>query len=394
MARQLLRWRRRAALPATLMRPCPVAGRHVLAEHAGQLPLAADEHVVEARATRAPEEPCAHGMRLWRARRGPQDRAATGRRDAGARRPARAIVVADQGARALAEGGGLAPLLGDPGVGRLARRAQVDDAPRGQFDDEAGAQRPEEAVGDREEVARPAVGDVVAQERRPRLPARARRAVAAQLGLARALRHADAQLAQCAAAPRGTPARVLGRQPPDQGDGLRREGRAVRPRVRSPPPARPEPGAVPAQQGLGLDEEQGRAPGADPAGEEHQERPIRWPHVRTFDAPTQHEQSLAQEGVLGEQLRPTPHQVSTDTGRMRQRLRPRPEACTERVTQPGTERQQPMTATATESQRCPPHCRRARAARTQGAPPHRSLPARAVSPPPEAACSPRMDNEP
>jgi len=226
MARQLLRWRRRAALPATLMRPCPVAGRHVLAEHAGQLPLAADEHVVEARATRAPEEPCAHGMRLWRARRGPQDRDATGRRDAGARRPARAIVVADQGARALAEGGGLAPLLGDPGVGRLARRAQVDDAPRGQFDDEAGAQRPEEAVGDREEVARPAVGDVVAQERRPRLPARARRAVAAQLGLARALRHADAQLAQCAAAPRGTPARVLGRQPPDQGDGLRREGRS------------------------------------------------------------------------------------------------------------------------------------------------------------------------
>jgi len=274
MARQLLRWRRRAALPETLMQDATYS-RSTRDSCRSPLTSTWSRH-----ARRAPEEPCAHGMRLWRARRGPQDRDATGRRDAGARRPARAVVVADQRARALAAGGGLAPLLGDPGVGRLACRAHVDDAPRGQFDDEAGAQRPEEAVGDREEIARPAVGDVVAQARRPRLPARARRAVAAQLGLARALRHADAQLAQCAAAPRGTPARVLGRQPPDQGDGLRREGRAVRPRVRSPPPARPEPGAVPAQQGLGPDEEQGRAPGADPAGAQHQERPLRWPHGR------------------------------------------------------------------------------------------------------------------
>jgi len=104
MARQLLRWRLREALPAALVRPRAVAVRRVLAEHAGQLPRAEDEHVVEARATHAPEESCAHGMRLWRARRGPQERAATGRRDAGARRPALAIVVADRVARALAAG--------------------------------------------------------------------------------------------------------------------------------------------------------------------------------------------------------------------------------------------------------------------------------------------------
>jgi len=69
MARQLRRWRRRAALPEALMRPYPVAGRHVRAEHAGPLPRTADEHVVEARATHAPAEPCAHGIRLWRATR-------------------------------------------------------------------------------------------------------------------------------------------------------------------------------------------------------------------------------------------------------------------------------------------------------------------------------------
>jgi len=218
-ARRLLWGRLRERLPEALMRPRPVAVRHVRAEHAGPLPLAAD----------APQEALADGVRLrrpgWRA----QDRAATGRRDAGARRPERAVVIADRGARSRAAGGGLAPLLGDPGVGRLARRAQVDDAPRGQFDDEAGAQRPEEQVRDREDVARPDLVGVVAQERRPRLPARARRAVAAQLGLDGALGHAGADLPELATDPLGTPARVLGRQPAAQRDRLRRERRAARP---------------------------------------------------------------------------------------------------------------------------------------------------------------------
>jgi hypothetical protein len=61
---------------------------------------------------------------------------------------------------------------------------------------------------------------------------------------------------------------------------------------------------VPAQQRLGPDDERGLPPGADPAGEQHQERPVRWRHSRALDAPLQHEQLLAQERVLGEQLRP------------------------------------------------------------------------------------------
>ncbi len=55
-ARRLLWGRLRERLPEALMRPRPVAVRHVRAEHAGPLPLAADEHVVEARAADAPQE--------------------------------------------------------------------------------------------------------------------------------------------------------------------------------------------------------------------------------------------------------------------------------------------------------------------------------------------------
>jgi len=229
------------------------------------------------------------------------------------------------------QGGGRAQRLGDPGVGRLARRAQVDAAPRGQFDDEAGAQRPEEQVRDREDVARPAVGGVVAEEGGPRLPARARGAVAAPIGLAGALGRADAHLAELTAAALRAPERILGGHLADQGDGLRRQRRAARPRARLPSPARPEARAVPPQQRLRPDEEQGLPPGADPAREHHRERTIRRRHDRALDAPTQHEQLLAEHGVLGAQRRATPHHSGPGTGRMRQRQRPRPAGCAARA---------------------------------------------------------------
>jgi len=57
---------------------------------------------------------------------------------------------------------------------------------------------------------------------------------------------------------------------------------------------------MPAQQHLGLDDEEGLPPGADPAGEQHQERAVHRRCGRAFDAPPQHEQLLAEEGVLGQ----------------------------------------------------------------------------------------------
>ncbi len=333
---------------------CPVEVRDVFAEYAGELPLAEDEQVIEAFPAHAAQEALAVGLRprraVWRA----PDADAGVRGDPREGRPEFAVVVADQVPGTPIERGGLAELLGDPGVGRMPRRAHVEDPPRAQFDDEGCVERPEEEVGDQQEVAGPDLVGVVPEEGRPRLPARARGLVTAQVGLEGALGDGHPQLQEFAADALGTPERVVGRQQPDQGDRLRRERRASRPRARLAPPERAETRAMSAQQGLGLDEEQGLPPGADAAREQHQERQIRPRHGHTLDAAAQHQQLLAQQGVLGEQLRPTPHQIGPGPGHMRHCQRPCPEVCFERAAQPGTDPQQPTAASGNETHRRTP----------------------------------------
>ena len=218
-------------------------------------------------------------------------------------RPVLGVVVADQEARALPERGGLAELPGHPGVRGMARHPDVDDAPGAERDDEIREQRAVAQVGDVEEIAGPDVLGVIAQEGAPRLPSRERGTGAAQVGLDGALGHVDAQLAELAPDPLGTPEWILGCHSPDQGDRFRRERRAARPWARLPPPKCPEARAMPAQQRLRLDDEKDPPPDADPAGEQHQERAIRRRHGRVLDTPPQHEQLLAQQRVLSQQLR-------------------------------------------------------------------------------------------
>lgn len=137
-------------------------------------------------------------------------------------------------------------------------------------------------AADDQGLAGPDVQDVIAQEDRPRLPARAQGAAAAQAGLDGALGRADAQFLQFIADPLGPPERVLSRHPPEQGDGLRRERRAAWPRSRFPPPERAKAGAVPAQHRLWLDEEQ------------------RLPQVRT--RPTSNNMNARSTGVIAGRL--------------------------------------------------------------------------------------------
>jgi hypothetical protein len=152
-----------------LLRPRGVDVRDVLPEHAAQVRLAQDEHMVQAFAAHSPQEPLADGILLGRAIRRAQLHDAGRRSDAGEGRPILAVVVADQVPRSLPEAGRLAQLLGDPGVRRLARDADMDDPVRAERDDEAGVERPETEVGDREEVAGLDVVGVIAQEGAPAL---------------------------------------------------------------------------------------------------------------------------------------------------------------------------------------------------------------------------------
>jgi hypothetical protein len=259
------------------------------------------------------------------------------RRDLGERPAELPVVIVDEIPGPPAIGRGLTQLLRDPGVGRLPRHPDVDHAARAERDDDERGQRAEEEVRHRQEVAGPDLGGVVAQEGRPRLPARPRGARTGQVGLDRALGHADAEIAQLAANPLGPPARVLGRQPPDQGDSVRGEGRASWPGARLPPPERAESRPMPAQQRLRPDDQQGPPPRTDPAGEEHQECPIRPRQGRTRDAVALHQQLLAQEGVLGKHLRPAAEQVRPCPRGMGHGRRSRPEARTESLSHTGND---------------------------------------------------------
>src|ERR1035437_4826575 len=60
--------------------------------------------------------------------------------------------------------------------------------------------------------------------------------------------------------------------------------------------------AMPAQQRFGLDDEQALAPGAQPAGEQDQQRPVGSGAARPLDAASQDDQLLSEQGILGDVL--------------------------------------------------------------------------------------------
>jgi len=188
----------RDPLCQTLVRPVVVEVLHVVAEDAPQLGRAQDQEVSQALPPHAAEKARAHRVLSRCPIRRPQDRDAARCRDAGAGRPVRGVVIADAEARAPVERGGLAQLLGDPGVGRVARHADVHHASCIEGDGDEGVERAEEQVGDREEIAGPDVGGVVAQERRPRLPAATRWAGFAQGALEGRRGAADGELQELA----------------------------------------------------------------------------------------------------------------------------------------------------------------------------------------------------
>lgn len=142
-------------LPETLVRPRPVEVGGALAERAPQVALAEDQQVVQALAAHAAKEALAHGVRPRGAIGPAQDRDPARDVEARERRPEPAVVVADEIPRALVERRCFTELLGDPGVGWMPLRAQVDDPPGRQLDDEEAEERPEEDVQHRQEVAGP-----------------------------------------------------------------------------------------------------------------------------------------------------------------------------------------------------------------------------------------------
>ncbi len=187
--------------------------------------------------THAAEEALTDGILSRCPIRRPQFRDAARRRDASEGWPVLAVAIADEIARPLMVRGGLAQLLGDPGVGRVPRLANMHDPARPERDHEEGVERSVEQIRHWQEVAGPDLRGVVVEERRPGLPSAARRARGSHVPLDRGLGDADIELQQLAPDALGTPQPIGGVHRADQRDRL---GRHLRPRC-GPGPRLPSP---------------------------------------------------------------------------------------------------------------------------------------------------------
>src|SRR5262249_9048520 len=141
-------------------------------------------------------------------------------------------------------------------------------------DDEEREHGAEEEVGVLQEVAGPGVAGVVAQEGRPGLTGWTRRARSSEGLLDRPLAQGDTQLGEFAADALGTPEPILAGHAPEERDRVRRDARRPAARSRAPVPEEPEALAVPAEERLGLDDQQRLAPRPNAAREQDQEWPV------------------------------------------------------------------------------------------------------------------------
>jgi hypothetical protein len=76
-------------------------------------------------------------------------------------------------------------------------------------------------------------------------------------------------------------------------------------------------GAVPAQESLGLDDQQRLAPSAHLPGQQHLEQPVPAGKGGALGAAAQHDELLAQQGVLGHQLPLAAEQIAKHADRLR-----------------------------------------------------------------------------
>jgi hypothetical protein len=134
--------------------------------------------------------------------------------------------------------------------------------------------------------------------------------------LDRAFRDAHAELQELASNPFGSPEPVLGRHAVDEGDELRRETRlAWTARAGFPTPEESESFPVPSQHRLGPDQQQGLAPAAMEAREEHEEASLVDAKGRALHGPRGDDELLPKERVLGDQLGARAGQIGDESAR-------------------------------------------------------------------------------
>ena len=262
---------------------------------------------------RAAEEAFADGIQVGRFRRDRDHVVARAVGGVGKVAAEFAVVVPDQEPPGLLVGCGFPQLLGDPGVGRGAGDVDMHDFTTAMPDDDEGEERAEPGVIELEEVAGPDVGGVVPEKCPPGLAPPGAGATGPQVLLDRPLADPDAELQELAADPLSPSERVGDGYGSNQLDDLRAQASGAMSPSGVASPEEPEENeeiAMPAQERIGLDEMKGVAPRGVDAGEQHQDKAVLPKQARSRRGrPSQHENLLSQECVLGHQIRARPNGV-------------------------------------------------------------------------------------
>src|SRR5712692_6835130 len=145
----------RNLLPDSLMRPGSVEVVHIRVEHAVELLLLQDEHMIEALTPYTAEEPLTDSIRARCVKRSFENLNATRSGHPRETHTKLAVVITDEVLRPHTKGGGFPKLLCSPSVSGRSCDADVDHFARVQFDNEEGIERAEKQVGNCEKVTGP-----------------------------------------------------------------------------------------------------------------------------------------------------------------------------------------------------------------------------------------------
>src|SRR5215472_10581976 len=236
-----------------------------------QLLLLQDEQVIETLAPHTAQKAFTDGIGPWRVIGRFQDLNAAGLGNPRESHPKLAIIISDEVLWPYTKGSGFPQLLRGPSIRGRSCDADVDHSAGVQFDNEEGEQRAEEEIGDREEVAGPDLLSMGVEEGLPGLSTWPGGAHGSHVLLNGPLADAYPQLEQFASDALCSPESVVPGHLLNQGHRLCGEFRLRRCCSGLVFPVELETLAMPAQQRLWLNDEEGLLPGACHPGQKHKE---------------------------------------------------------------------------------------------------------------------------
>jgi hypothetical protein len=284
------------------VRPLLVVVADELVQDGTQVGLVDDDQMVETLAPQGPHDPFGDRVRPRRSDRRQHSV------DAEAPGPLHEVAPVDRVAVPQQVAGHPPPrrrldeLSPDPGSRRAGSDVEVHELAPGVADEHEHVQGSVRQRLDSQEVGCPQRRPVVLQERAPRLRRRASGSAPPVLQ-DRVLADRDPQFQELAADPLRAPCRVVARHRRDQLPDLGAQTRTTEPGTRLPPPEQAPPSPVPADDRLGLHEDEVPAPLPPDEADRQPEESVARAKARTLPGGARQDRELlAQEEVLGQQV--------------------------------------------------------------------------------------------